>query len=69
MNAPVTPRSREYVLAALRCELSRLHLAAAEIEEIGLALKLNVISPEQAVFVAWGDDAPRLLGFKLEGGE
>ena len=67
------PRSRDYVLGALRCEMFRARAdaqvilaRAQEVEEIGIALKCQVISAEQAVLLVWGDDPRPLLGFDLD---
>ena len=40
---------RDWLLAELRCASLRSRLVTAEIDEIGLALKHNLISPEVAV--------------------
>lgn len=41
----------EFLLAGLRCARLRVQSLQAEIDEVGLALKHNMISPELAV--AW----------------
>lgn len=40
---------RQILLAGMRCAAIRLKLLELELEEIGIALKLNIISPEDAV--------------------
>lgn len=40
---------REYLLQALRSGALRARLAAAEIDEIGVALKTRMISPDMAL--------------------
>jgi hypothetical protein len=47
----------EYLLAELRCASLRARLAQADIEAVGIALKANVISPEQAVLLLGDVDA------------
>jgi hypothetical protein len=41
--------SREYLLAALRCGRTRLSLLRLELDEIGVLLTNNAITPQQAV--------------------
>jgi hypothetical protein len=52
--------NHDYLLAELRCALARAKLAALDIECVGLALKNNVISPEQACELL---DAADCLGY------
>jgi hypothetical protein len=40
---------REYVLAELRCAALRSRLVTAELDTIGVALKHNLVTPEDAV--------------------
>jgi hypothetical protein len=53
VNRPVSPNdpplTAEYLLAALRCARIRAHLLAAELDEIGVALKFGMIGADQAV--------------------
>jgi hypothetical protein len=51
---------KEYVLAELRCALQRTKLAAADIAAIGLALRANVITPDQVYDLLGASDC---LGF------
>jgi hypothetical protein len=51
---------KQYVLAELRCAVQRTKLAAADIAAIGLALKTNVITPDQVYDLL---DASDCLGF------
>lgn len=50
----IDPGRREYLLAAMRVALTRLKLAQADIEEIGLALKHKMIGPDAALEWAHG---------------
>jgi len=45
---------RDYLLAALRCARLRIRLLAVEIDQVGVALKFNMIAPETAVI--WLND-------------
>jgi hypothetical protein len=45
----------EYVLSALRCATLRARVAAAELDTIGMALRRNLVSVEDAL--AWLHDA------------
>jgi hypothetical protein len=45
------PPSANYLLAALRCARIRIQLLQLEVDEIGVALKLGFISPDDAI--AW----------------
>jgi hypothetical protein len=56
---------KAYVLAELRCALQRTKLAAADLAAIGLALKTNVITPDQVYDLL---DASDCLGFLPQGG-
>jgi hypothetical protein len=49
----MTPR--DWILTELRCASLRARLITTEIDEIGIALKFNMISPEGAV--RWLHDA------------
>jgi hypothetical protein len=53
---------REYLLGELRCAALRARLAATDIDTIGLALKANLLSPEQAIELARDCDVFRYLG-------
>lgn len=45
---------RDFLLAAMRCARLRVQLLQLEIDEVGVALKFNLISPEHAV--GWLED-------------
>jgi hypothetical protein len=45
------PPSASYLLAALRCARIRIQLLQLQVDEIGIALKLGFISPDDAI--AW----------------
>jgi hypothetical protein len=49
----LTSPEREFMLAALRCAKMRVTLIGLELDEIGVSLKYNMISPEFAV--SWLD--------------
>ena len=60
---PPDPQGRaDYLLAELRCAVLRARLMQADIEAVGLALKCNSISPEQAIFLLDDCDALHLIG-------
>ena len=44
----------DFLIAALRCARLRVNLLGLEIDEVGIALKFNTVSPEIAV--GWLDD-------------
>jgi hypothetical protein len=54
--------NREYLLAELRCAVARAKLAVLDIEAIGVALKHNIIDPEQAVHLLTAADAIGFVG-------
>jgi hypothetical protein len=64
MNAPVPINHdrRAYLLAELRCAALRARLWQADIEAVGLALKGQPISPEQALELLGDCDALHLVG-------
>lgn len=45
---------RDFLITALRCTRIRVMLLGYEIEEVGIALKSNMVSPETAV--GWLDE-------------
>jgi hypothetical protein len=53
---------REYLLAELRCAAARARLAVLDIEAVGIALKHNIINPEQAVYLLTDADAIGFVG-------
>lgn len=59
---------REYILAEFRCALIKARLAQLDIEAVGIALKNNVVTSEQAVAMFWDSEAVRFLGLEVEGG-
>jgi hypothetical protein len=56
------PDRRDYLLAELRCAALRARLWQADIEAVGLALKGQLISPEQALELLADCDALHLVG-------
>jgi hypothetical protein len=52
--------NREYLLAELRCALARARLAALDLECVGIALKNDVVTADQACELL---DAAGCLGF------
>ncbi len=53
---------REFVLSALRCTCLRVRLIEKELEQIGTALKEELISPNVAL--EWAEEvAPGCVGF------
>ena len=59
-------QQREYVLCEFRCALVRAKLAQLDIEAAAVALKHNIVSPEQAVAMLWDTEAGHYLG--MDGG-
>ena len=57
---------REYLIAELRCAALRARLWQADIESVGVALKHEWISPEQALEALHDCDALRLVGLSHE---
>jgi hypothetical protein len=55
----------EYVLAEFRCAVSKAKLAQYDIEAVALALKLRLVTAEQAVGMFWDSEAVRFVGIKL----
>jgi hypothetical protein len=51
----------DYLLAELRCAALRARICAADIDAIGLALKGNLVTPEQAIELLADCDALRLV--------
>ena len=58
----MTPNFSEYLLAELRCAAIRARLLQANIEAIGLALKIGLISADQALDLLDETAALRLVG-------
>jgi len=62
MKVPTQDQHRELLLAELRAGARRARLAAAEIEEIGLALSYDMITPDEAKsWLRYCFDAPDML--------
>ena len=55
---------RDYLIAELRCAALRAQLVYADIESVGLALKYNIVTPEQAVALLWDVGANDYLGIE-----
>lgn len=58
---------REYLLAEFRCALIKARLAQCDIEAVALALRMRIVTPEQAAHLYWDSAAIRFLGLKLSG--
>jgi hypothetical protein len=56
---------REYVLAEFRCALIKAKLAQLDIEAVAIALKNDIVTPEQAAAMFWESDAIHFLGLEL----
>jgi len=52
----------DYLLAELRCAAIRARLWQADIEAVGIALKVGLVSPEQALELLDDCDALHLIG-------
>jgi hypothetical protein len=52
----------DYLLAELRCATLRAKILQSEIDAIGLALKGQLISAEQAIVLMHGVDLLRFIG-------
>jgi hypothetical protein len=61
--------NREYLVAELRCAVARARLAVLDIEAIGLALKNNIVSPEQALALLTDADVLGFVGPQPENGQ
>jgi hypothetical protein len=48
-NQPIEERHREFVLAALRAAALKARLMETEINNVGVALKHNLVGPEMAI--------------------
>jgi hypothetical protein len=53
---------RDYLLAELRCAAIRARLWQADIEAVGMALRVGLIEPEQALELLHECDALHLVG-------
>lgn len=60
-------RRRDYILAEFRCALIKAKLAQLDIEAAALALKYNLVTPEQAVELFWDSEAIQFIGLDLNG--
>jgi hypothetical protein len=59
MTGPVTDETkRALLLAAVRCARARVQLLQLELDEVGLALRFNMVAPDAAV--AWLHDTGAL---------
>ena len=58
------PATNEYLLAAMRCGRLRISLLLNEIDQIGIALKDNLIDHDNAVL--WLDDCGLLQFIDVE---
>ena len=66
MGRTKRPNRRAYLLQELRCVAVRARLWQADIEAVGLALKGDLISPEQAIELLADCDALHLVGASPE---
>ena len=55
---------RDFLIVALRCARLRAMLLGHEMDEVGIALKFNIVSPETAV--GWLDEIGALQFIKLD---
>jgi hypothetical protein len=58
---------REYILAEFRCALMKTKLAQLDIEAVALALKFDLVTPDQAAAMFWNSEAVQFLGLELRG--
>jgi hypothetical protein len=58
---------REYLIAEFRCALAKARLAQLDIEAVALALKANLVTPDQAVALFWDSEAIQFLGLQVTG--
>lgn len=58
---------REYILAEFRCALVKAKLAQLDIEAATIALRNEIVTPEQAVAMVWDAEAVHFLGLQLGG--
>jgi hypothetical protein len=65
-NVDARAAKREYILAEFRCALIKAKLAQHDIEAAAIALKNNIVTPEQAAAMFWDSDAVHFLGLELE---
>jgi hypothetical protein len=56
---------REYVLAEFRCALIKAKLAQLDIEAVAIALKYDIVTPEQAAAMYWDSEAIHFLGLEM----
>jgi len=62
MRVPTQDQHREIILAELRAGVLRARLAAAELEEIGLAVAYGMVDPSEArAWCRYCFDAPDLI--------
>jgi hypothetical protein len=66
MTSPLNSQ-RDYILAEFRCALVKAKLAQLDIESVATALRLNIVTPEQAAALFWESEAIKYLGLKLRG--
>lgn len=57
---------RDYLLAELRCASLRARLWQADIDAVGLALKADLVEPEQALEFLAHCDCLQLVGIRDE---
>ena len=68
MNTPCTTDGRrDYILADFRCALIKAKLAQLDIEAVAIALKYNIVTPEQAAAMFWETEAVQFLGLSFAG--
>ena len=64
-NVTLADARRDYLLAEFRCALIKAKLAQLDIEAVALALKYDIVAPEQALAMFWDSEAVRFLGLEL----
>ena len=65
LDIPRADSRRDYVLAEFRCALVKAKLAQLEIETIAIALKGNLVSPEQAMVMFCDSEPIAFLGIEV----
>jgi hypothetical protein len=56
---------REYILSEFRCAIAKAKLALLDLEAAALALRFNIVTPDQAVAMFWDSEAVHFLGLEL----
>jgi hypothetical protein len=56
---------RDYVLAEFRCATVKAKLAVLDLEAVATALKLGIITPDQAIEMFWNSEAVQFVGLQI----